>query len=590
MSNKLIFVPSGRLGNAIFRYMACALVNIINPALEYTLLADYHPESEDQNFTYYQGVDSEGGDAYRDKIMDPDCMEKKASEDPSILGYNTLGFFKNVIDLQHLISNNYINKENGHGLYVKKTLTISDNTFFQMFYKNLEYLNVYMNGFFQFGYIYLNYKQQILNYMKMHQDKHVIQTDLKERFLVRDILVDQHLAQDKRYQVAIHIRLDDFNGRPDYIAVEHYLRLFETLERNIPSFAEQKICIVYKPSTRTSDNDYICKCLHWFDTKEIPVRVESNDLLTDFNIMKQAKILICSMSTLAWTAAYLSAHIEQCYMPNYHFYTNPERKMFFFHKPIENTILYNVETTPSLLGQIKTQLVTLPAYAERLAKLNSLNQQLAEIGLDAKIYNGVHGKDIHIAEAASQITQLKHITWKETTYLYDMRIRLNGNPMTHGEFGCAWSHLNLLQELLNEDTIVNYYLILEDDVELIQPLSELYTLLQHVPIDADMCHLAKSDWHPFIKTQQTNAYFFECEKRFFNKTTAYLVSRKGAAKILAYTKSSINVPIDDLFNMIYRLTPDFRFYVPTTYFFKEQDNVSSSIGAINSALSSAETP
>ena len=154
--------------------------------------------------------------------------------------------------------------------------------------------------------------------------------------------------------------------------------------------------------------------------------------------------------------------------------------------------------------------------------------------------------------------------------------------MTLGEFGCAWSHLNLLRQLVNDDSAdIEYYLILEDDVELVKPLSELYELLNHIPEGTDICHLAKSDWYPFIKTEQINKYFYKCEKQFFNKTTAYIISKKGAQKVLDYTKNSINVPIDDLFNMIYRLTPDFNYYVPTSYFFKEQDNVLSTIIDIN---------
>jgi len=51
--------------------------------------------------------------------------------------------------------------------------------------------------------------------------------------------------------------------------------------------------------------------------------------------------------------------------------------------------------------------------------------------------------------------------------------------------------------------------------------------------------------------------------------------------VLDYTKNSINVPADDLFNMIYRLTPDFKFYVPASYYFKEQDNIVSTIKDIN---------
>ena len=85
------------------------------------------------------------------------------------------------------------------------------------------------------------------------------------------------------------------------------------------------------------------KCINWFETKNIPIHIESNELLIDFNIMKQTKILVCSMSTLSWMAAYFSKILEKCYMPNYILYG--ERKNQTFKKPIENTVLYDVKST-----------------------------------------------------------------------------------------------------------------------------------------------------------------------------------------------------------------------------------------------------
>ena len=571
VKKKLVFYPSGRLGNAIFRYMACAIVNIINPALEYTLLADFqHPL---ENFTYYAGLDQEGCDLYKSNDTDHKAMEKEAMKETTIMGYNTLGYFKHTIE--NLTSNIYINKENGQGLYVKNTLTITDENFFSMFYKKLENFHVCMDDFFHFGYIYLKYKHQILNYIEEHKNEHFIQTDRNQRFLMRDIVNDMPL--EKHYDIAIHIRLGDFNGRLDFIELDYYLELFASL---LPQMQDKTICIVYQGSQNATDAHYIERCLQWFRENDLPITIESNYLLVDFNIMKQAKILVCSMSTLAWTAAYLSKHIQQCYMPNYNFFGHGgQRDVMFFHKPIENTVLYNVKTSPILM--IKPQIITLPEISNRLAKLDGLTHSLATIGLDTNVFYGVYGKDIKIYNAVSNDTGIKHITWQDTSYFYDIRVRLNGQHMTKVELGCAWSHLNILRQLVTEP-VGTYYLILEDDVELVKPLNELYDLLQHVPADADMCHLAKSDWYPFVLTQKINDYYYECEKQFFNKTTAYLISYKGAQKILEYIKNTINVPIDDLYNMIYRLTPDFRFYVPATYFFKEQDNVESTIRVIDS--------
>jgi GR25 family glycosyltransferase involved in LPS biosynthesis len=278
------------------------------------------------------------------------------------------------------------------------------------------------------------------------------------------------------------------------------------------------------------------------------------------------------MSTLAWSAAYLSKHIQQCYMPDYNFYKIENRADFYFRKPIENTILYPVKTTNRTLSSIKPVILTLPEYSSRLEKLNNLQCKLSSIGLETVIYNGVNGKDILLQN--THYDHIKIIDYKGVTYTYNASIRANKTAMSKGEFGCAWSHLNLLKKLLKEPSDINYYLILEDDVELVKPIDELCKLLENIPDDTDMCHLAKSDWFPFKKTTSINNYFSECKKEYFNRTTAYLISKKGAEKVLSYCNYQIDIPIDDIYCTIYRLTPDFHFYVPGgDYFFKEQDNV-----------------
>jgi hypothetical protein len=88
---KLVFFPCGRLGNAIFRYMGCAIVNIINPELEYILSADFQRPST--LVTYYPGVDHMGDDLYQASNKEKLSMAKEALQNNHIMGYNTLGFF-----------------------------------------------------------------------------------------------------------------------------------------------------------------------------------------------------------------------------------------------------------------------------------------------------------------------------------------------------------------------------------------------------------------------------------------------------------------------------------------------------------------
>jgi len=566
--NKIVFIPSGRLGNAFFRYMACALVNIKNPTLSYCLQDEFIEPNEP--VVFFPGLDHEGDDIRKTNNIFED-------NEPKAVGYNTLGYYKHTVDIDNLKSNMFINKENGHGIFVKKCITLNDDNFLSKIEKKLEYFNIKMDGFFQLGHLYLHYKPLILNYMEQHKFEHYIQTDLRDKILMRDLLDDMHLPPEKQYDIAIHIRLGDFKGRVDYIEEEYYLALFQMIDF---SNKNKRICILFDPSIKTGDCLYIENCLAWFKERQFSINIESNSLLIDFNIMKQAKILVCSMSTLAWSAAYLSKQIQQCYMPDYNFYKQADRSLFYFKKPIENTILYPVKTTIRNLSSIKTVILTLPQYSSRLEKLNQMRCKLSSIGLETSLYNGVNGKDITLQNTTDD--HIKFVHYKDTTYIYDACIRTNQTAMLKGEFGCAWSHLNLLKQLLTEPCDVNYYLILEDDVELVKPLSDLSALLEHIPEDADICHLAKSDWYPFIKTKNVNNYFSECVKAYFNRTTAYLISKKGAEKVLAYSNNHIDIPIDDVYCTMYRTTTDFRLYVPLEdYFFKEQENVSSTIHDIN---------
>jgi len=576
----IVFIPSGRLGNAVFRYMACALLNISHPKMAshtYTLQSEFKKPTS--LFDFYKGVDCEGNDI---GFMNPhqhalSTIEKECEQNDSIMGFNTLGYLKHTTDLNTLRENQYINTNNGHGLYVKNTITLTDENFMDFFYKinNLENVSILMDGYFQFGHLYLKYKKAIVDYMEKHKKEHKLQTDRNELYFIKDILNDMVLPAEKEYDVVIHLRLGDFNGRPDFIELRYYLKLFESL----PITKKQSICLLHEPIHAIDDQQFIEACVAWFQERGLRLKMESNSLLIDFNIMKQCKLLVCSMSTLSWTAAYLSTHLKLCYMPNYNFFKGGDttsaldRSHFYFSLPMENTILYDVSTTSPKLSMIKSLVLTLPEYSSRLTKLDKLIQHLEKIGLRTEVFNGVYGKDI-VFNYDTQVG-LETITWRDSTYNYNETLRLNGKRMMPGEFGCTWSHIILFKELVSLDKNKKdpmYYLVLEDDVELVKPIDELQELLLHIPEDMDLCHLALSDWYPFVLTQPKNDYFYECEKQFFNRTTAYIVSRKGAKKILDYLDNEINLPIDDLINTIYRTQPDFKFYVPKTYFFKEQDN------------------
>ena len=258
----VIFSPSGRLGNAIFRYFACILFLKENPTFIYKL----------------------------------------------------------------------------HDKYDGKTyVPIQESTFYQQLEEPLKQSCIF-EQYYQFDSIYLTHKQYILDYIQEHKHEHYIQTDEPIQYLMRDVIDPITLPSNKLYDVVIHIRLGDFNGRPDFIEYEYMEKVFDTMLDNDELDGRNAICI--EPPRTKKDKLYLKHCLEWFKERNIEITCESNSLFVDFSIMRQAKLVVSSMSTLCWTAIFLSESVKKCYMPDYDFSFEPGRQYTNFKTPIQNTYYY----------------------------------------------------------------------------------------------------------------------------------------------------------------------------------------------------------------------------------------------------------
>jgi glycosyl transferase family 25 len=524
-TNYFIFNQSGRFGNAIFRYMA------------YVML-----QKDTTNFKYILDTDFSN-------ICDTNvetCIKPK----PTIT-INEDNFF-DFINTENL-DNNPDNHDNLDNPNVSK---LPDNT------------NVSLQGYFQYDKIYLQNKDYILDFIEQHKNEHLVRTD-NETYLTKYIIDDMLLEPAKIYENVIHIRLGDFNGRPDFIETEYMLQLFATIK----DIFYKKTAIVIETPTSDVDINYLNTILVWFKENSIPIPViESNDMLTDYNIIKQAKTVISSMSTLCWAAAYFSKSLEKIYMPNYNFFDIEDRKNGYFKTPIENTILYNVKTTK--FADIKVVILTLKKYSHRMNKVYGIINKLSQIGLQCNLFYGVNGEDIKVTSTDNPIVYT--LEYNSEVKYYDTSIKVNKQIMTQGELGCAWSHIDIYKSLLNEES-TNKYLIFEDDVEIVESLEYLYKCLSNIPDDTDMCHVAKSDWYPFVLFNNVNEMWYDVRKSYFNRLTAYILSKKGAQKILDYTKDHINIPADDLLSNMFNFYM-LRVYVPLKYIFHEPENTVSIIG------------
>lgn len=216
-----------------------------------------------------------------------------------------------------------------------QTHKCDDNMFVNMMKQNnfITHTSYNMTQYYQHDMVYRNNMSKLKQYIKDH-DTHYVMTDgvnagdgKREKFMMIDIL-NTPIDFTKYYDTVLHIRLEDFVKHNLYISVERIISLLNNV-----SF--DNLCLVCKAPTTEFEISYINTIKECMKKKGIDIIIESNDILTDFHIMKNARILICSKSTLSWCAALLSDNLSTCYFPEY-----SHQICMTCTAPIDNTITY----------------------------------------------------------------------------------------------------------------------------------------------------------------------------------------------------------------------------------------------------------
>ena len=191
-----------------------------------------------------------------------------------------------------------------------------------------------MNCFYQHDLIYKLHKKHIIEFINNHRDHYVL-TDsinsgdnLNEKFYMIDI-INTPSSFDKKYKNVLHIRLEDFVKYNMQLDIKRIVDLLEKI------FISDSLCIVCKKPETEFEINYIKQIINCSLSKNLKVFTEHNDTITDYYIMKEAELLICSKSTLSWCAALFSDKINKCYVPDYEISSGQT-----FKYPIDNTELY----------------------------------------------------------------------------------------------------------------------------------------------------------------------------------------------------------------------------------------------------------
>jgi len=185
------------------------------------------------------------------------------------------------------------------------------------------------DGYFQHDHIYRFFKPQIIEYIKKNPEI-ILTTDRNDIYNAIDLV---NFENYNKYNIVIHLRLEDF------IALSHVINpnvIKIIIDEIVLNYPNETICFVLNSPKSDIEEKYIN-----YLTKNLKnYKIESNDVITDFAIMRNSKILVCSCSTLSWAASFLSNTLEKVYFPNY---KNPDRIHETFKQPILNTTLYEFD-------------------------------------------------------------------------------------------------------------------------------------------------------------------------------------------------------------------------------------------------------
>lgn len=226
--------------------------------------------------------------------------------------------------------------------YLPMACSLSDGAFIQWMNGGANY-NIYGDtlfaDYYQHDTIYKKYKGALFSYMKSHLDHFVLTDGITagdlnyQTFFIRDLLYEPS-GFSNIYDTVIHIRLDDHVTHGLSIDVKWVIDLLGRID------ISENSCIVVQTPTMDSERLYLQTIIDFVKMRfGFSIKVESNDTLTDYHIMKNARVLVCSMSTLSWAAAFLSERIEKCYFPDHNMPHGPHCSM---KSPIDNTELYPI--------------------------------------------------------------------------------------------------------------------------------------------------------------------------------------------------------------------------------------------------------
>jgi hypothetical protein len=190
----------------------------------------------------------------------------------------------------------------------------------------------WLSAYCQYDEIYVRYQKQIVEYILAHPQEKIFAGHTYRFFPIHDIVSVQ---ETESYDVLLHLRLGDFvalgwvihpesirqaftkalaDTLADALADASSNDLADTLADALSNDRNKKIGIMVDHRNTELEKKYVEYIREICPAAEI---LENNDIITDYNLLKNAKHVIASCSTFSWIAVLFAQENQTVSFPNY---------------------------------------------------------------------------------------------------------------------------------------------------------------------------------------------------------------------------------------------------------------------------------
>lgn len=401
----------------------------------------------------------------------------------------------------------------------------------------------------QFIFKYYNYFSTICS-SKYHDPGHRLRVDFlkycekenSERNSFLNLKIDIYGFDNKHNFKNYKNSLDNNNKEDGLIPYKYYFIAENNSEKN---YISEKL---WEP--------ILCECLcfYWgapnladYIHPDAFVQLDLNDFNRSYKIMQQAIIE-------DWHSKRIDIIRKE---------KNKILNYYNFFPTVERTILKNIYKTR--LKEINESICIHVLSNNLTYHIEPLLNTLISIGFEVKPFNKlVKNIKIKIEDINGSTNEKRMILEDDIKYFITPDDGIKNNNVNILLRNYEQIHLfeEIVNKLNNNNSIFKNHLIIIDKY---RNTCYLDTFLKYIdpnnlPLEFDICQLTNSINEPFKLIEQTNLYYFRPKKYFFNNCGVYIISKKGAEKILRFLNNYVPYNEDFMYDC-YENIEGFEFYV-----------------------------